>query len=471
MTLEKHRPAPLLVVPLLLGLAGCAASIAEQGMADVARMTEGPVGTPVVWIRTDEEAAKARERTTELLARPLAAEAAVEIALLNNRALQASLASLGIGAADLARARLPDAPGLSFSRKTRGDELEIERAITLNILGILTLPIRAGMEERNFEQTKLATAQDVLALAAQTRRAYFEAVAAFQAAEIVTKAVDVASARAEIAKRLAEGGNWSPLNYIREQSFYAEAAVMRTRARLNATVAREKLARSMGLYGNDLAFRLPDRLPDLPLEAADIADAETRAVTERLDIQMARSRIDRLASSLGLTKATRFVDVIELGLSSARETGNERQSGYEIHIEVPIFDFGESKVARAEAIYLQAVNRLGETAINARSDVRVAHARYRSSFDVSRQYRKEILPMRQRISEEMVYRYNGMLASVFELLADSRDELNIVMAAVEAERDFWLADTDLNFALRADVGAGSGGGSRATAGPSAPAGH
>jgi hypothetical protein len=40
-----------------------------------------------------------------------------------------------------------------------------------------------------------------------------------------------------------------------------------------------------------------------------------------------------------------------------------------------------------------------------------------------------------------------MLISVFELLADSRDQVNSVMAALNAEQQFWLADAALQASL------------------------
>jgi outer membrane protein TolC len=464
-----HRTIPV----LLLALAGCAGSLANQGITEISDGMNQTLGKQVVWVRSEEDADRVRERTGELLSRPLTADAAVELALLNNRELQAAFSEVGVGAADVMQARLPAAPGLTFSRRSRGEELEIERAITFNVLGLLSLPIRASIEQRNFEQTKLAVTQDVLRTAAQTRRAYYEAVAAAQADEALQRALDIASTRATLGKRLAETGNWSAFNYIREQAFYSETAITRAKARFAAVAARERLARLMGIHGENLSYKLPERLPDLPEVMDETSpDAESDAVRNRLDIRMARSRVDQLAWSLGLTQATRLVDVLEVGLAEKRETGQEqRQRGYEINIEVPIFDFGESKVARAEAIYLQGVNRLADLAIKARSEVRLATLNRRNAFEFARQYRTEILPMRQRISEELVYRYNGMLASVFELLADSRDQLLIVMDAIEAERDYWIAETDLKFAALADTGMSSGRGVRPSARSAGPAGH
>jgi len=51
--------------------------------------------------------------------------------------------------------------------------------------------------------------------------------------------------------------------------------------------------------------------------------------------------------------------------------------------------------------------------------VREAYAGYRNAYDVAKHYQDEVLPLRKRIADENVLRYNGMLVSVFELLADA----------------------------------------------------
>ena len=234
-----------------------------------------------------------------------------------------------------------------------------------------------------------------------------------------------------------------------------EAAARLARARQRALGERERLARLMGLWGDDLDFKLPERLADLPatLEPAD--GLEAKAVADRLDIRMARAEIDGLRRSLGLTRATRFINVLEAGPSLTRDAGGPTRTGFEIVLEVPIFDFGESKVAKAENTYLMAVNRLAQIAVNGRSEVREAYAAYRTAHDLALHYQNEVVPLRKRISDEMVLRYNGMLISVFELLADAREQIAAVAAAIEAQRDFWIADTDLKFALVADTNGGA----------------
>ena len=79
--------------------------------------------------------------------------------------------------------------------------------------------------------------------------------------------------------------------------------------------------------------------------------------------------------------------------------------------------------------------------------MRQTYSSYRTAFDVAKHYRDEIVPLRKRISEEVLLRYNGMLMSVFELLADSREQVTAVNGYIEALRDFWVAESDLQMAL------------------------
>jgi outer membrane protein TolC len=303
-------------------------------------------------------------------------------------------------------------------------------------------------EEARFAAAKSRAASEGLRVALETRKAWFTAVSASESARYAEQVKEAAEASAELARRMAAVGNWPKLNLAREQAFYAEATVQLARARQAEASARERLARLMGLWGDDLAFQLPERLPELPQAPREFGtDLEAQALAQRLDVQAARRDTEALARSLGLTKATRFVSLLEFGLINNSETGQENQRGWEVEIGIPIFDFGTARTARAERLYMQSVNRVAEAAIQARSEVRDAYAAYRTNFDVARHYRDEIVPLRKRISEEMVLRYNGMLASVFELLADSREQVAAVNAYIETLRDFWMAESDFQMAL------------------------
>lgn len=431
----------------LVVLAGCTTFSRDGGFNTVSTTASERLGKEALFVRTEQDRDAVAQRTRELLGKPLAMDDAVQVALLNNAGLQASYAELGISEADLVQAgRLPN-PGFSFSRTHWSDNFGITRTFSANVLAILTLPLATRIESRRFEQTKLETADAMLKVAADARRAYVSAVAAEQSAKYAEQVKDSASAGAELAHRMQQAGNASRLDYAREQAFYADAATQVAKARQQAFAAREKLTRVMGVWGAATQYSLPERLPDLPKERPELKDLEVFAMQNRLDIQAARLRTQGVATSLGLSKATRFVNALEVGYLNNFETDKGHERGYEISVEIPIFDWGSAKVARAEALYMQSANKLAQTAVDARSEVRESYVAYVTNYDIARHYRDEVVPLRKTISDEMLLRYNGMLASAFDLLADSREQVNAVNGYIDALKDYWLAETDLQLAL------------------------
>jgi outer membrane protein TolC len=453
----------LLIAGVLL-LGGCASLSDDARFSTVEQAVKERTGADTRWLRSDDDAGSVRGRIRELLEKPLGPTEAVQVALLNNPGLQASYAEVGIAEADLVQASRWRGPTFSLGRMRRDGETEIERGVFFDVLGLLTIPLSTKASGKRLESMQNRAAGEGVRIALETRKAWFQAVAAQETAKYMAQVKEAAETSAELARRMAAAGNYPKLTQAREQAFYAEATTQLAHARHNATAARERLARLMGLWGEDLAFRLPERLPDLPKEARDGGDLEAQAIAQRLDVQGARREAESVAQSLGLTKVTRFVNLLEFGLVDKKETGEERWKGWELEVGIPIFDFGGARVARAERQYMQAASRAIEAAVQARSEVRETYSAYRTTFDVAKHYRDEIVPLRKQISEEVLLRYNGMLSSVFELLADSRAQVAAVNGYIQASRDFWIADADLQMALT-----GRSPGSTQTMGSAAPA--
>ena len=465
MTTRHIAPAlrTVALAAIALSLAGCASFSGDGGIDTVSSMTAERIGQDLRLPRNDKADGLAQAELAELLKQPLSADSAVRVALLNNRGLRASLAQLGIAEADLVQAGRMANPSIGFSRMSGGGETEIERSVMFDLVGLLTIPLRRDIESRRFEGAKLVAAGEAVRLASDTRKAWFNAVAAAQSAQYAEQVREAAQASAELAARMAKVGNLSALDQAREQAFSAEATAQLARARHNATAAREQLLRLMGLWGADTGIKLPERLPDLPGAPREAANIESLAMQQRLDVQLAKLNATATARALGLSKATGFVNVLDAGYVNSSKSGSPRENGYEIELALPLFDWGGARVAKAEAVYMQSVHRTADAAITARSQVREAWSAYRTSYDLARHYRDEIVPLRKKISEETLLRYNGMLMSVFELLADARAQISGVNAAIEAQRDFWIADTDLQAAIH-----GTGGTTVSLAGAAAP---
>jgi outer membrane protein, multidrug efflux system len=442
---------PFILLAAALTLAGCATVSPDGNASDINQLVAGKTAGTTAQLAAADTAAT-REAVAKLLSQPLTAESAVRIALLNNPGLHASMATLGISDADRVQAGTLPNPHVSLGRFRAGDTLEIERALRFNVMGLIALPWRAKWQNQQHELAKLQAAQEVVKLAADTCKAWVNAVAAQQTAAYMADAKLAAEAGGELARRMARVGNWSRLEQAREQVFLAEAATQLARAQQNAFAEREKLIRLLGLWGTQTEFKLVERLPDLPKAAQEISNIEERALRERLDVRSVVAESGYVANSLGLVKVSGFINALDVTARRNTLFDNaagikETKKGWELELPIPLFDWGGAGSARAQSTYMQSVARVRQTAVNARSEAREAYHGYRTAYDVAVHYRDEVVPLRKFINDEVLLRYNGMLLSVFYLLSDMRTQIMAVNGAIEAQRDFWLADADLQTTL------------------------
>ncbi|MGF6425078.1 TolC family protein [Bradyrhizobium elkanii] len=450
------------IAPILLltsALAGCASFSPDSGMGVVSEVTEQAIGKDVAFVRTRDEAASVDAAVKRLLARNLSVDAAVQVALLNNKGLQAAYNELALAETDYVADSLPPNPTFSVSRITGSGASEVERQVVGDILALATLPARSEIARERFRQAQLKAALATLRLAAEVRRAHVAAVVANEMVALLTDAKATAESTAQLAKKLGETGGMNKLDQAREQVFYAEITTDLASARQNAASSRERLARLLGLWDGDLGFRIPDRLPVLPKRPQQQPSIEIAAVGHRVDLQIARMEIVALAKALDLTEATRFVTLLDVAGIDRRTQDPEappfRERGFDVQFQIPIFDGGEVRLRQAAETYRQAMNRLTEKAINVRSEARDAYRVYRSAYDIANHYQREVLPLRQIITEEMQLRFSSMQVDVFALLTEARQRLASLRAAIDAKRDFLLAQSELQTAINGGGSAGA----------------
>jgi outer membrane protein TolC len=437
---------PVVVASLV---AGCASFSADGGMGLVTDLAMPEVKAEAHKIDAQAASATAGAQTQRLLASVLSADTAVQIAFLNNKGLQAAYNDLGIAEAEKIAASLPPNPSFSLSHISTPVELDIEGRIVGDILAVATLPARADLAAERFRQAQLRAVEETLHVGAETRRNYYHAVASRQLATFLSQATFAAETSAKIAKELGETGAMNKLDQAREQAFYVELEAQLMTAQQQAASDREALIRSLGLWNNHSDIKLPQALPALPKRPKRLA-IEAEAVRRRVDLQLARSEVDALAKTYGLTNATRFINLLDVsGVSrSQHELGvHGTGGGVEVDLQVPIFDFGEVRVREAAETYSEAVNRLTEKAVNVRSQARDAYLVYRSAYDIAIHYRDQVLPLRQIITDQMTLRYGAMQIDVFSLLTEARQRLAVQVAAIEAQRNFWLARVNLSAAV------------------------
>lgn len=343
-------------------------------------------------------------------------------------------------------------PIFSFEHLRSGDALELGRIISFGLLDLLTLPQRQKLAEQQVEQARLRLTSDVVNQVTLVRQAGVRAVAAQQSLQYAKQVYESAEASAELARRMQAVGNFSKLERARQQAFYADAGTQLAVARYTATTVREELVRQLGLTETQVQeLKLPERLPDLPRQPLQPAEVSQAANRERLDVRLAQAAFDAAARARGLTHITSVTD-IELGvirntISDSAEGSRTTERGYDIALRLPLFDWGDLQRDAANGQDLESAKRLEATLRAVGSSVRESYSAYRTTYDIARHYRGQVVPLRKTISQENQLRYNGMLIGVFDLLADARDQIGAVVAAIEADQQFWLADAALQAAV------------------------
>ncbi len=462
------------------------------GFAEVSAASATPLkGKDTVWIQNQEQASDTADRVRSLVrGKTIGVETAVQVALINNRGLQAAYAEIGIGAADAWQQTLLENPKLSIgvfgiATPEYGLLRALEAMISANILSMATQRKRVDVADAKFRAAQMRAVEETLRLAMETRRAWINAVGAFERLSALNRAKAAADASSELAQKLGQTGAMTKAAQAREHALYAEITGQAAQARLDAALAKEELTRAMGLWGEDIEYRVPDVLPKLPGALATKRAIEKDALENRIDLKVARIELEALALSHGLTQATRYVTDFELlaGFEKEKEieTEYELEPGpelkektsknteitpqIEVEFDIPIFDTGKARLRKGELEYMQGANRLAQKAVEARSHARAAYLSYRASHDIARHYRDAVLPLRTVIEQEELLTYNGMITNTFELLAATRARLDTQIMATEAKRQFWLADANLAAAIFGGSGEGGGSGGQMAAAP------
>ncbi len=440
--------APLGIV-LSLFASGCAIN-PRPTFDETAATVQARTGIETTWMRSEAEERHALDRVREILAQPLTPRSAAQIALINNRALQARLEELGIAHANLAAAGLPGNPEIEGflgwpSEKSHGKTIEL--GFGLNILDLFVLPSRKRLAALELKQTKALAAHAMLSVAAEAQTAVLDLQALEATLTGTTEALEIEEALTEFAGARHKAGTLSELEYEEESAHRDALRAARAKLELDTRRQREVINGTLSLWGDLTIWTTAPMDAALPREDPEGAALEGLAIEQRFDLAAARAAIDLLEGTLRLQKKTRFLPA---GVSVAAHTEKEdgvRVSGPSVRLQLPIFNPGRAESSRIEAMYFQAQRLFEDGAARARAEVREKRDQLLGSRALVAHHESVVAPRRKRIVLMTRGYYNMMLKGADELLRARREEVEAEAELIEARRSYWVARTELALAL------------------------
>jgi cobalt-zinc-cadmium efflux system outer membrane protein len=437
-------------------LAGCIS--ADAGYQDVRQLTSARIQKDVRWYE-HESSEPRQQQTRELLRKPLDAEAAVQIALLNNEGLQAAFEELGVSRARWARAlRLPN-PTLDGQLRyhtSGGMRPSIDVQGLIDLTDLIFLPVRSGAASAELDAAKLSVTGRVLDLALEARVAFYDYQAAAQSLELSNSVLLALRASFEAAERLHEAGNITDLNLANERALYEEARVEHARAEALLASRREALNAVLGLWGEGTQWTADEHLAE-PKAVAQLDQLERRAIEQSLDLSLIRRRFEAAAKRANLTRARGWVPELRAGVAAEREHDDFGWTlGPALQLELPLFYQGQGETGEALAEARREQKRYNDTAIRVRATARGLATQLETAAKSAAYYKEVLLPLRQQVLDQTQLEYNAMGASVFQLLQAKRDQIQAGRRYVELLAEYWVlqARVDLLLAGRLPMAGG-----------------
>lgn len=430
---------------VLFGLGGCASVDPRAGFPEVSAAVEERYAAKLVWNRGTELDKEAEEKLRILLHKKLTADDALQIAMLNNRDLQATYVELGVAQADLVQAGLFRNPILDAAVQfpLSGVLPDIQLSVVLSLLDALYVPLRKRVAAAQFEEAKLRVTGAVLDFALQVRTMFYEHQADEQMLELRQSIVQALSASLEVSRRLHNAGNITDLDLARDRAL-TEASKLALRSTEVATrQSRERLNSLMGAWGEETKWEIEPRLPDMPAQPLHVNDIERVALARSIDVANARQRIIAAGQQLGYDCATSLIPAVDVGASAEREPEEGWRVGPALSAPIPLFDQGQARIGRAAAELRRAQQEYYAVAVRIRAAARAAQERMLGAQDRALYYRDILLPLRERIVNETQLQYNAMQVGIFQLLREREHQIETAVAYVEALREYWLARADL----------------------------
>jgi len=430
-------------------LFACAGMERQRGHAEVAKNIKEHLGANTHWEDGPPQEPDIAKWVGSLLEGGLTKDRAIEIALMNNRSLQATYEELGISQADLVQAGLLKNPSLSLhiGFPLSSGQNELTGSLVQDFLDLFMLPLRKRIAQEQFATDVLRVSNEAIQVASRASQEYLALQAAEQLVEMQQTIVETTDSASELAQRQFEAGNINALALTEQTAFHEQALIDFWREQTELLSHRERLNVLLGLWGPQTDWKLQDRLPTLPKSDPGLEHVEALAIELRFDIAAARNAVTMLGRAVTMARDFRLFGTIEIGVDGHQDPDGPRVMGPSLRLELPIFDQRQAMIGRLEAQERQAERRLAALSIQARSDVRLARAKLQAARATAGRYDRVLQPLRGKIVDLSQLYYNGMFVSPYQLLMAKQAQTESSRAAVMALRDYWTARAELELAI------------------------
>jgi cobalt-zinc-cadmium efflux system outer membrane protein len=395
-----------------------------------------------------------REKTAQTVSRllrdPLTVASAVQIALMNNQDLQAAFGEAGIAQADVIDAVTIPNPSVDFDVQFPAVDSAMSRygwVIAQDFVQLIMAPLKKRIAQAELDTLKLRLADQALELAANVKIAYFTCQADQQLLSRLKLIQETNAAALDLSQKQFAAGNTTEFSLLQAQSTYSQGRLDIANAEADLRAQREALNRLLGLWGADTDWKIDAELMPVPEFDFSTKRLESLAVAQRLDLRAADRDLTNTISALGLTKSYRALPALKMGFSGERDIDGALNLGPSVSFEIPIFNQGQSRIARGEAQVRIDESKLEALAVNIRSQVRESRDKLISLSESAKFYETDILPTRTRMMKQAMLEYNAMALSPYALYQTKSEEAESERAYIDTVRDYWITRVELERAV------------------------
>lgn len=385
--------------PVLLALALLTACIQVNPGADFER-TRGLVSESTGQSEVYDPSAEAlsAQEIDAILADGLSLKEAQRLTLLGNRELQAAFLEVGIAHADWIQSQLLSNPSLDLLVRfpEGGGRSLLEGTIGLELLELWRIPVRSEAAAQDLKVTVLRIARLAGEHLANTREAYFDAVAADELWRIAQDNVGLANTSFESVAQLHAAGSADAFDENLARGPWLNAQLELRTSRIEASGAKRELAKCISLQRSVDSLLLSDPLPSPPLISEEPEALVQLALCSRLDLRALAATVEASQARLQLERKKAWGDISVSPSIERPAVSGADLVGATLSVELPLFDQNQAQVSRA-AFQLEQITKLQEAAqISVAQDVRTALDRVLSAAQNQLFYQDELLPQAER---------------------------------------------------------------------------